>query len=247
MAISPEQRRAAQAERDSLKDVQAGADLAIAGVAALALLAVPPVGLVALIPAVIRWRASKELTVQERLIEDPPRPDFELPAEPEFERVHLDPEDPLAPYVRHSVAICAYEEAMIVSVERSLGAQEVGAGEHARARAREAEAFAELARAELDQAASSTWELRNLVASGELFEAEEALSRLDEPPPRPAAPLEALPEATAAWLFRVGAPADVFESWSEHPPPTAHPFGGLWDPVYRNGVTKRQLAAELIL
>lgn len=145
MATSPELKAAAQDERDSLKRVRAAADLAIAGVAALAFLAVAPVGAVALVPAVIRWRISKELTVQERLVEDPPRYDFERPAVPEFERVFLDYSEaarPVSEYVEASVEACALEEAMIQSVEKALGAQERGESRYARERSEEAGGFA---------------------------------------------------------------------------------------------------------
>ncbi|GEM_PF-3672064 len=250
MATSLELREAAKDERDALKIVQASADLTLAGVAAAAITVAPPVGLIGLIPAVIRWRTMKELTTQERLIEDPPRPDFEDPAEPSFEPVFFDSHDwagPLTDYVRNSVNLCAYQGAMIASIEKSLGAQERGESGHSRERAKEAGAFAEEARAALLQTADSQSGLRNLVNSGELFEAEEKLRTTRELPERPSTPLEALPDATALWLFHAGASPEMFRTWSSEERLGRHPFMELWRPLYANTVSKRRLAVELVL
>lgn len=76
MATSNEVRDAAQGERDRLRDVIASADLTLFTVAAIAVSSTRTFGLLGIVPALLRWRAQKELVVQERLVDDPPRFDF---------------------------------------------------------------------------------------------------------------------------------------------------------------------------
>jgi hypothetical protein len=247
MATSAELKQAAQDERDSLRKVLAGADLAMAGVAAAAITTAPAIGIVGLIPAVIRWRTTKELVVQERLIEDPPRWDFEEPTQPNFERVSLDFSEELAPlvaYVEGSVNACAFEEAMITSIEKALGAEERGHRAHARNRSQEAGAFAERAAEALEQVAISQGEIPNLVPSGELFWIERWLEELEEWT-RPDSPLEALPVPVAAWLFRAGAPADAFRTWDSEELRARNWYFDFWRPLFEDMIPKRKLAQEL--
>jgi hypothetical protein len=247
VATSANLKQAAQDERDSLRKVLAGADLAIAGVAAAALAVAPAIGVVGLIPAVIRWRTTKELVVQERLVEDPPRWDFEEPVQPDFEHVSLAlPEElsPLTTYIEGSVKACAFEEAMIASIEKALGAEERGRRAHARKRSQEAGTFAEQAAEALEQVATSQEQIPNLVPSGELFWIERWLEELEDWT-RPASPLEALPIPVAAWLFRAGAPADAFRTWTSEESKVRDWYYAFWRPLYEDIIPKRKLAQEL--
>ena len=266
MATSAELRTTAQDERDALKKVQAAADFAIAGAAALAFLVAPPAGAVALVPAAIRWRTSREIAVQERLIEDPPRADFEVPAQPEFEQLDLrNVPNPLADYLQASVSACAYEDSMIRSVEKSLGAQERDQPDFSRQRAQDAGRFARHAAREWRRLARHQEELIELVNNPELVKAERTLwaesegsfdtLRRSQPPTfllevipvgiRPASPAEALSPAVAAWLFSVGASADAFRKWTSEGVANRHPFLSLWKPLQSNAETKARLAAAI--
>lgn len=187
MATSADLRRAAQIERDRLQSVCDGADLAMV----MVIVGVAPIKheflALALVPAILRWRASKEKAVQQRLVEDPPRYDFDEPVEVEFESWDRAPlearsEDyvPLVVrYVGESIRIVGFENAMIDAIEKQLGAAEKGETRLADARESEAESLAdESALALIDCSAA----LVDLLTQGWIGEEEsEALLRAAEP------------------------------------------------------------------
>jgi hypothetical protein len=264
MATSPELKVVAQDERDSLKTVRAGADFAMAAAAALAFLVAPPAGAIALVPAIIRWRTAKEITVQERLIEDPPRADYERPAEPEFEALFLsDAPRHLAGYVEASALVCGFEEAMIQSVEKSLGAQERGDREFSKERAEDAGVFARQTSEAIAETAARQRELLKFVNTQDLADAERELWGAGQfgvdpdldvqtvflqaipPRERPATPLAGLTPEVAAQLFRMGATPDAFSAWSPDIQRSRHPFLSLWRPLEYNTVTKVRLAQAI--
>lgn len=256
MATSPEIRALAQDERDSLKRTRNGADMALAGVGVLSLLVAPPLALVGLVPAVLRWRAAEEMAVQERLIEDPPRDDFDEATAPVLEPFYppdaVEPwVEPIVKYIEASIALCAHEAAMVSSVEKALGAQDRNEGRYAKERAEEAGAFAISTAQKLSDVTAvlfsllSRFEREAMIAEGDLrteLEGAEAPSY-----EIPTSPLQALPDNAAAWLFRVGVPATAFRSWDADGRMflAGHPFLQLQGVAFENAQTKERLAEEL--
>lgn len=235
MATSPEIRAAAQDERDSLKRTRNSADLAIAGVGVLSVLVAPPLAAVCLIPAVLRWRAVEELGVQERLIEDPPRDDFAKSTEPVYQPFYapdaVEPwAEPVVDYIEASIAACAYETAMITSVEKALGAQDRNEGRYANERAEEAGMFAASTAEKILGTAQKISPLLRSYERGATAAEHDLRNKLETIDPRqyeiPSSPLQAFPNGVAAWLFRVGAPANVFRHWNagDYMNLSRHPF-----------------------
>lgn len=187
MATSTEVRMAAQIERDRLQSVCDGADLAMV----MVIVGVAPIKheflALALVPAILRWRASKEKTVQQRLVEDPPRYDFDEPVDVEFESwdpapLEARPEDYvplLVRYVGESIRVVAFENAMIDAIEKQLGAAEKGEIRLADARESEAESLANESALALVNCSAA---LIDLLTEGWIGEEEsEALLRAAEP------------------------------------------------------------------
>jgi hypothetical protein len=257
MATTPELRAAAQNERDSLTTVIAGADLSILGVAAIAgALLVPPLLIVGIVPGWIRWRASREKTVQERLVEDPPRFDFERETLPRFEPVfesHFDfsreSDELLFRYAQASVEVVGFEAAMIRAIEKALGARERGEDRFARDRAEEAQHFAEETALALDRGGDAMQQVAALSRSDEFVRADELLAGDIGELELPSDPLAALPDPVAAQLFRLGATPDAFTEWSD-PSPSVEQlrdrvFLRFSDVAQANTESKQQLAREL--
>jgi hypothetical protein len=257
MAQTAELRAAAQDERDDLKRVVHGADLAILGVAAIAAAAAaPPLLLAGLVPGWIRWRSSREVVTQERLVEDPPRFDFQGETRPRFEPVFealfdfsRESDELLFVYARASAEVVGFEDAMVRAIERALGARERGEPEFERDRAEEAERFAlETARA-LDSAAEATQLLAAFVRTDEFSRVDQLLAGDIGTLGLPPRPLAALPDPVAAQLFRMGAPPAAFIEWSDPPPSDEQLRDGVMSrlsgDVERTAASKVQLAREL--
>lgn len=216
MTETPELRRLAQDERDALKRVQHAAEFAIVGVGALAAMTVLPLGLAVLIPAGIRWRTAKEIDVQNRLIEDPPRSDFRTPTAPSFEQLYPDAvEAPrqLLGYVRSSALLCGYEQAMIRAFERILGAREQEEHQFVDERTVEWQKLGLETANALELTAEAMNVLAHLLNGREFIEAEHSLATEVEAVLRPSSFQAAFSDETAAWLFRIGATMDAFENW----------------------------------
>jgi hypothetical protein len=225
MATSEKVRRAAQDERDRLKLVKAGADLSAVGVAVVSALIAPPILLVALVPGVIRFRAAKELIVQERLIEDPPREDFTLRPFPSFEAslpptgAEVDPDLALLyRYVRDSIMLCGVEEAMITAIERAQGAELVGAPEFATLRRKNARELAVGTANMLRRLVQTQEDLARLIRRYPHFalaDRQTYTAFAEEPPPSAnfdaSFYLRSIPDGALASLFRMGASLDDLE------------------------------------
>jgi hypothetical protein len=218
MATDLEVRKKAQDERDALKRTQAAAEfaLAAAGVAAGILVAAPFV-LAVMVPAVLKWRGSRELTAKERLVEDPPRPDYDRETWPRFERVReIQPPnaDPawklLFEYARASVDAVAYQEAMVVAYERQLGAQENDRADYAAQRGAEVATFAGESAAALRVTSILLEQFPALLDRPEFHRIDDLAEwrgfgqRSDDL-------LGLIPDDVAVLLFRMGAPALVYE------------------------------------
>jgi hypothetical protein len=252
VASSPELRKKAQDERDSLKRVQAAADASGVGVAVLGALIAPPAMLLALVPAAIRWRTSKELIVQERLIEDPPRLDFERATRPGFETL-IPPRDledgalrMIVDYARASINASGYERAMIRAYERQLGARARGTRDLEDERAAEVERYAIQAAISWQATAKSLRRLADLVIGGpDFIEAEQRLAEIGRSE-WSGRVLDAIPDGAAAWLFRVGVSADVFtDTINTSFNFQKGVFSELSTAITDNAETKRSLAVAL--
>jgi hypothetical protein len=153
LASSSEIREAAERERDRLSDVVSDADLAMVLTASMAAVTDRKMMAAVAIPAFLRWRASKEKIVQQRLVDDPPREDYREPANinpvaweaPPDLLAGDDTGTYLGAYVISSIRTVSYEEAMIEAIEKQQGALQDGEDQFARRRAAEAEELADSA------------------------------------------------------------------------------------------------------
>jgi hypothetical protein len=261
VATSDEVRRAAQDERDRLKGVKAGADLSAAGVAVVSALVAPPVLLVALVPGVIRFRAAKEIVVQERLIEDPPRDDFTERPAPSFEasfpppRVESNSDFALLyRYARESIQLCGIENAMIVAIERTQGAEAVGAEEFVHLRNKDAQDLAFSTASMLRRLARTQEEVARLIGRYPHFHVTDQQISTILTGEKPSASLnarfylEAVPDGVHAWLFRLGASLEILEGELEANWPSPEedgPFSILAASLANDSKAKLQLANAL--
>lgn len=255
MTSSPHIRAAAQSERDALKHVIAGADLALVGIGSAAVFAFPIVAAAALVPAVIRWRSARELIVQERLVEDPPRYDYHLPAQPEYElllEASFDAADPieeaLLSFAHRSTVVIAWEDALIRATERVLGARERHEVRYVRERSREVRQLADKASTALENAVGTQVDLISVLNS-EAFDAVDSLLAAGETNVSPEESFLNLPEPIAARLFTMGAHVSDFLGHADRAdsPPLrpVHAFSQLAAAMTSNLETKRELSAAL--
>ncbi|MBS1675988.1 MAG: hypothetical protein JST08_01255 [Actinobacteria bacterium] len=262
MATSEKVRRAAQDERDRLKLVKAGADLSAVGVGVISALIAPPIALVALVPGVIRYRAAKELIVQERLIEDPPRGDFALRPFPSFQAslpppgAAVDPDLALAyRYVRDSIMLCGVEDAMITAIERAQGAELAGAGEFVDLRLGNARELALGTANMLRRLVQTQEELARMIRRLPHFALadRQTYTAFAEQPPRSSrfdasVYLQSISDGALASLFRMGASIEDLEGELEADWPVdgiEGPFLGLAAALARDSEAKLRLADAL--
>ncbi len=256
---------AARDERDRLQAVCDAADLALAMAAFGAGSVKKEFALVALVPAILRWRASREKTVQERLIEDPPRYDFDQSVEVAYESwdsrllkvTSKDSRALLLRYIDASIRIVGFENALIDATEKQLGAIERGETQLAEDREREAEFFADegalalfLCSAALEEVVTKGWiseeqsEARLAVAEPKLHKYWRAAKHRQKVPVFPS-----LPERLEHELHQLGVPADALpapgSAMTEMYGMPRQAIARLQRRLLFNAATKRSLAATL--